>query len=192
MTLFCRSIIRLEKGLPRADTLLSWFEFNTSRWEGKRCDSPLLLRFPSYSAFAAFHRLRRRRCSWASATSPEGASRAKPGVFHRTVPQSLGDRVPLVLAGNPYWLDPATLMDLGSVGLAAPDATVDAVKSCRSECFVIPRGDLPFSMRNPYRPDTPLFSAPFLEAFGSSYQYAAGSRHFDLWECRRDRAPDGA
>jgi len=100
-------------------------------------------------------------------------------------------RVPLVLAGNPYWLDPATLMDLGSVGLPVPDATVEAVRSCRSECFVLPRGDRPFSMQNPYRPDTPLFSAAFVEAFGSAYERAASSRLFDLWKCRRDRASRG-
>jgi hypothetical protein len=100
-------------------------------------------------------------------------------------------RVPLVLAGNPYWLDPATLMDLGSVGFAVPDATVEAVRSCRSECFVVPRGDPPFSMRNPYRPDTPLFSAPFVAAFRSSYQRAASSRYFELWKCRRGQEPNG-
>jgi hypothetical protein len=46
-------------------------------------------------------------------------------------------------------------------------------------------------MPNPYRPDTPLFSTPFVEAFASTYQRGLSSRFFELWECRRNRVPNG-
>jgi hypothetical protein len=95
-------------------------------------------------------------------------------------------RVPLVLAGNPYWLDPATLMDLRSVGRGPSRATVEAVRSCRSDCFVIPRGEIPFSMRNMGEYDrVRLFPPAFVAAFRAAYERVDSSRHFNLWKCRR-------
>lgn len=89
-----------------------------------------------------------------------------------------------VFAGNPYLIDSAALMDMQKAGLEIPASTIEALRACRIEIWLIPRGDIPFTLLSYYPPNPPLFSNEFQAAFRESYELKDRSQYYDLWFCK--------
>ncbi len=109
-----------------------------------------------------------------------GYSRSYPLSFYRPV---------LVFAGNPLTLDAPALDDMQLSGLAIPHATIDYIKSCRTQIWLIPKSEEPFVIPNIYAdarifPARNLFEDRFREAFLQEYQKVGSSEYYDLWACR--------
>src|SRR5579862_3900148 len=99
----------------------------------------------------------------------------------------------LVFAGNPLTLDALSLDDAQLSGLEIPHNTLEYLQQCKTQIWLIPKGDAPFSLVNVFSlidpqifPDHPLFSSEFRLAFFQQYRKQGASKYFDLWECGAD------
>jgi hypothetical protein len=109
-----------------------------------------------------------------------GYSRSYPLTFYRPA---------LVFEGNPLTLDAPALDDMQLSGLAIPQATIDYIKSCQTQIWLIPKGEEPFVMPNIYAdtrifPERNLFEDDFRQAFLQEYKRVGSSEYYDLWACR--------
>jgi hypothetical protein len=96
----------------------------------------------------------------------------------------------LVLTGNPMILDAAALFDMGLSGIPIPRSTSDALASCEIQVWLIPKGGVPFSLRNTYARDVPrrfpnpdLFGDDFQSLFARHYRKNDSSAYYDIYEC---------
>jgi hypothetical protein len=96
----------------------------------------------------------------------------------------------LVFAGNPLTIDALSLDDAQLAGLEIPHSTLEYVHQCKTQIWLIPKGDAPFSIVNVFSlidphifPDRPLFSDGFRLAFFQQYRKQGASKYFDIWEC---------
>lgn len=87
----------------------------------------------------------------------------------------------LVLTGHPYVLDPAAVMEFEKAGIPLSAATVEMLQRGEIPVWLIPKGDAPFSMLNPYPPHRPLFDEEFRQTFLARYRKAGSSRFFDFY-----------
>jgi hypothetical protein len=99
----------------------------------------------------------------------------------------------LVFAGNPLTIDALSLDDAQLSGLEIPHNTLEYLQQCKTQIWLIPKGDAPFSLVNVFSlidpqifPDHPLFSSEFRLAFFQQYRKQGASKYFDIWECRAD------
>ncbi|MDY7012872.1 MAG: hypothetical protein SVX43_04590 [Cyanobacteriota bacterium] len=100
----------------------------------------------------------------------------------------LSDYRPIpVFAGNPYSIDSVALMDMQKAGIELPDSTLEALRSCRIELWLIPQGESPFSLFNYYDPNLPLFNDTFKAIFQENYAKEAQSQYYDLWFCQQSQ-----
>jgi hypothetical protein len=98
-------------------------------------------------------------------------------------------RPTLVFAGNPLTLDAPALSDMQLSGLAIPEGTIDYIRSCQTQIWLIPKDEAPFVMPNIYAdarvfPARNLFEERFRQAFLQEYQRVGSSDYYDLWACR--------
>lgn len=91
-------------------------------------------------------------------------------------------RVPLIQAGNPYTLDGAIITETSALGIRLAAGTLDLIRSCDTEFWLIPAGERPFAMKGYY--GNPMFDDAFRQAFQDHHARAASGKFFDLWECR--------
>jgi hypothetical protein len=94
----------------------------------------------------------------------------------------------LVLNGNPYTLDADAMAEMGLSDLPLPQATVDAMRSCAIDIWLIPRDAAPFSMASLYfmsgeKAPRDVFPHQLREAFLSNYRKSSQSRFYDSWTC---------
>jgi hypothetical protein len=96
----------------------------------------------------------------------------------------------LVFAGNPLTLDALSLDDAQLSGLEIPHSTLEYLQQCKTQIWLIPKGDAPFSLVNVFSlidpqifPDHSLFSSEFRLAFFQQYRKQGASKYFDIWEC---------
>ena len=100
-------------------------------------------------------------------------------------------RPALVFAGNPFTIDAVALGDMQLSGVVAiPDSTLEYLQQCRTQIWLIPKGDAPFSMINVYSlmdshlfPERPVFSDEFRRIFFQQYRKQPPTKYFDVWEC---------
>jgi hypothetical protein len=87
-------------------------------------------------------------------------------------------------AGQPYTISGAAIRDLQIGDKPIPDATIQYLKSCGTQVWLIPKGDAPFSATNSYY-ETPhdAFDAPFQAAFIDRYHRVSSDELFDVWIC---------
>jgi hypothetical protein len=99
-------------------------------------------------------------------------------------------RPELVFASGSYLIDAPAVQEHQLSGVALPQATIDAVRDCRIDIWLVPRGAAPFEGLNRYpaMARTPLFSDRFRTAFHASYVRDGATRYFDIWTCRTSRA----
>jgi hypothetical protein len=96
------------------------------------------------------------------------------------------ERVWPVFRGNPYLIDAPAVTEYQLSGLAMPEATYEAIRTCAIDVWLIPRGAAPFDVPNGYFLDayTPLFDDRFRRTFATSYELTAHTQYFDIWICR--------
>jgi hypothetical protein len=115
---------------------------------------------------------------------------AYPG---RTIEMGVGERVEsypktflrplLVTAGHPYSFDAAIVTETVAMGIPLPRETVERVRACRTDLWLVPKGERPFAMTGYYA--TRVFDEEFRAAFVQAYEKAASFEVFDVWACRR-------
>lgn len=93
-------------------------------------------------------------------------------------------RPQLVFAGNPYLLDSASLMEMQASGMDnTPESTLNAIRTCQTEIWLIPKKNPPFQVYSYYPPLQKLFSNKFRETFAEHYDRQSSSNFYDLWVC---------
>jgi len=86
-----------------------------------------------------------------------------------------------VLLGQPYLLDSVALMDFQQEGHEISAATREAIRRGAIPVWLIPTGDEPFTARNSYKPEAPLFDTEFRRTFRECYSRRLRTKHFDVW-----------
>ena len=95
-------------------------------------------------------------------------------------------RPQLVFAGNPYLLDSASLMEMQASGLDnTPESTLNALRTCQTEIWLIPKGNPPFQVYSYYPPLQKLFSDDFRKTFTDHYDRQSQTEFYDAWICKR-------
>jgi hypothetical protein len=102
-------------------------------------------------------------------------------------------RPAIVFRTGHYPIDAPAVQEFEMSGLALPDATIEALRRCDTEIWLIPRGATPFDGPNKYpsMQFAPLFPETFRRVFVETYAHDAmhDTRYFDVWRCRRAPAP---
>jgi hypothetical protein len=94
-------------------------------------------------------------------------------------------RSQLVFAGNPYLLDSASLMEMQASGLNnTPEKTLNALRTCQTQIWLIPRDNPPFQVYSYYPPLQKLFSDRFRKIFAESYEKRETTEFYDAWFCK--------
>ena len=106
------------------------------------------------------------------------------GVGHNvtTYPRTLS-RTLLVFAGHPYSLDAAIAMEMIKWKFFLPEKTLSALRACKTDLWLIPKGERPFMMTGYY--GTPVLPAIFSETFKTRYRKARTYKFFEVWACTR-------
>lgn len=94
----------------------------------------------------------------------------------------------LIFARNPLTIDQAAIDDMNLSRLEIPAATLDYLKSCQTDIWLIPRGENPFTVPSFYSDwDSGkikhTFNENFRETFLGHYKAQSSTEHFDLWSC---------
>ena len=87
----------------------------------------------------------------------------------------------LGLAGNPYLLDNATMIETSALGIRLTPETLALIRACAIDIWLIPKGEKPFAMTGFY--GNRVFDDTFRQAFMETYRKGSSLRFFDLWEC---------
>ncbi len=96
----------------------------------------------------------------------------------------------LVFGGQPYPIDAPAVQEYEMSRLDIPPATLDALRRCEVDIWLIPKDAKPFDGPNKYPSIrfAPLFPQSFKDAFLNAYELdtgAGGTPTFDVWRCRR-------
>lgn len=94
-------------------------------------------------------------------------------------------RPALVFAGQPYWLDGASLMDWHWSRRPLPAAALAALDACVVEAWVVPAGAPPFVLPNAYPIPGDVFPDEFRKIFEDRYTREMSGQWFDVYRCRR-------
>jgi hypothetical protein len=91
----------------------------------------------------------------------------------------------LVFANNPYLLDSASLMEMQASGLNnTPANTLNAIKTCQTQIWLIPKNEKPFEVYSYYPPLQKLFSEAFRKEFRQRYERQEQTEFYDVWTCK--------
>jgi len=95
-------------------------------------------------------------------------------------------RPELTFRSGLYLIDAPAVQEHQLSGLPVPAATTDAIRACRADVWLVPRGTEPFagSSRYPAMDLAPLFPDAFRQAFRDAYARDGATRFFDVWRCR--------
>lgn len=91
----------------------------------------------------------------------------------------------LVFRNKSYFLDQPAVGEHQLAGLPIPAATIDALRHCRVDYWLIPRDEVPFTAVNMYGAVymRPLFSDEFRRAFFQTHTRTGSTEFFDVWQC---------
>jgi hypothetical protein len=99
----------------------------------------------------------------------------------------------LVFRNNPYPIDAPAVQEFEMSGLDLPPATIEALRRCAVDIWLMPKDAKPFDGPNKYpsMEYAPLFPESFKHAFVEAYEHerADDTRDFDVWRCRYASAP---
>ena len=103
------------------------------------------------------------------------------GVEHLTFVRPLA-----VFASGDYFVDAPAVQEHQRAGLDIPAATLEALRACRADVWLLPKGGPPFDGPNAYDPAAmpALFPGAFVGVFTGSYERAGETTFFDVWRCR--------
>ena len=100
----------------------------------------------------------------------------------RSLPRTLS-RTLLVFAGHPYSLDAAPAMEMIKWTIPLPEQTLSGLRACKTDLWLIPKGEKPFMMTGDYGP--PVLPPVFSETFKTRYRKAITYKFFEVWACVR-------
>jgi hypothetical protein len=84
-----------------------------------------------------------------------------------------------------YLVDAPAVQEHQLSRLPLPPATIDAIRRCRADVWLAPRGTEPFAGRNRYPAvAAPIFPDAFRAAFHDTYEADGHTDYFDVWRCR--------
>jgi hypothetical protein len=93
----------------------------------------------------------------------------------------------LVYAGQPYFVDIGTVMDLDSVGMnRMPDEIIRRVLRCQSDFFLFPQTGPPLHTPNVYETGHFAYDPRYIDAFNASYRKVDATAHYDVYACAPD------
>ena len=87
----------------------------------------------------------------------------------------------LVMAGNPYLIDMATMTETSFLGYPLTPETIDRINQCETDIWLIQKGEEPFSLIGYYQ--NKVFSDAFLTVFFAHHKKIETRSYFDLWQC---------
>jgi hypothetical protein len=94
-------------------------------------------------------------------------------------------RLNSVWRGAPYWFDPAAMIDMNEANLALPEASIELLRSCAINTWLIPHGENPFSFKS-YYDDTSMPSTERIsQEFQAVYELQDQTKFYDIWNCRK-------
>ena len=99
------------------------------------------------------------------------------------------ERPVLVFRNNAYLLDAPAVGEHQLAGVTVPPATFDALRMCRVNYWLIPKGEAPFSALNMYPGVFPatVFPDEFRQVFLQTHTKIATTDYFDAWQCHGTR-----
>ena len=85
-----------------------------------------------------------------------------------------------------YLLDTPAVQEHQLAGVAVPPATIEAIRACRAEAWLVPAGTEPFAgvNRYPAMAMAPLYPDALRQAFHAAYARVGATTYFDVWRCR--------
>jgi hypothetical protein len=99
------------------------------------------------------------------------------------------ERPVLVFRNNAYLLDAPAVGEHQLAGLGIPPATLDALRQCRVNYWLVPKGEAPFTSLNMYPAVflQPVFPDEFRRVFHQTHTLIATTEYFDAWQCHQVR-----
>ena len=90
-----------------------------------------------------------------------------------------------------YLIDAPAVQEHQLSRLPFPQATIDAIRQCRADVWLVPRGAEPFVGPNRYPAVdlASLFPDAFRTAFHAAYVADGHTDYFDVWRCRARPRP---
>ena len=100
-------------------------------------------------------------------------------------------RPELTFRSGVYLIDPPAVQEHQLSRLPLPPATIDAVRACRVDVWLVPRGTEPFAgpSRYPAVALAPIFPDALRAAFHDAYAPDGHTEYFDVWRCRARATP---
>jgi hypothetical protein len=94
-----------------------------------------------------------------------------------------------VFATGLYLIDQPAVREHQLAGLEVPEATIESLRQCRVNYWLIPKNEEPFSGVNSYDAVflRPLYPERFRATFRAMHARVAQTRYFDVWQCRPTR-----
>lgn len=93
----------------------------------------------------------------------------------------------LLFRGSPFVIEALTVFETDAAGIPMSPATLEALRSCRADAWLLPQGEPPFSLHNAYFETSQrrAFDEGFRHAFLDAYvRKGPATSSFDLWICR--------
>lgn len=118
----------------------------------------------------------------------DGHPSASVGVGYAGTSRWSDARVEAVFRTGDYWLDAPAVQEHRLAGLAIPEATMSALRECRTQYWLVPIGGDPFAVPSAYWPGAGpprVFSDDFRQAFLHAYRRIGETGRFTIWECFR-------
>jgi hypothetical protein len=91
-----------------------------------------------------------------------------------------------VFSGGPLRADVTAVFNAQAGGLQTPARVLEGLRRCEVDAWLVPRGEIPFTVPNPFLPgSTPAFDDAFRAAFQAAYvQDRPATATLDFWVCR--------
>jgi hypothetical protein len=108
------------------------------------------------------------------------------GIGYTSAERMTFARTLVVFKTGEYLLDVPAIREHQLSGRPLPRATIEAVRSCSVDTWLVPSRGEPFHIRNDY-PSTghaEIFPHEFISSFYETYRLAGRTRHYNVWRCR--------
>jgi hypothetical protein len=104
--------------------------------------------------------------------------------YGRTEALSLA-RPLLTFRNNSYLIDQPAVREYELQRLELPDSTIEAVRQCRVNYWLVPKGEQPFSGLNAYPAvlAMPLYPDRLRDAFAETHALIETTEYYDVWKC---------
>lgn len=92
-------------------------------------------------------------------------------------------RTRLVFSGHPYTLDASIIIDTTAWGTLLPPGTLEMIRRCDTDIWLIPAKEEPFTWTGFYGND--VYGQPFRDAFHGTFTKIEERQFFDVYSCQK-------